>query len=125
MTGNVSWETLLWVVGIIGAAGATVAGFLFAVWRIVEGIRKDREEEMADLGLKIEAVDARAKLATEMIARDFAEYQRHAGETFATKTGVSSAVERVENSVNSIALKVENAVDRLSDRIDRLLEGRN
>ena len=64
-----------------------------------------------DANLVIEAVEARAKIEAEGLSRQFAAYQLHVAETFATKAGVTDAVGRVET-----------AVSRLSERIDRLRE---
>ncbi|RYG86640.1 MAG: hypothetical protein EON59_09510 [Alphaproteobacteria bacterium] len=50
-------------------------------------------------------------METEELSRQFAAYQLHVAETFATKAGVTDAVDRGEQ-----------AVSRLSDRIDRLLD---
>lgn len=107
MTGAVSWEVLIWVVAVIFAAGSAVAGFLFWVWRLMSGFNKALDERDAAAGLEKE----RAKLVEEDIRRELGDYKVHAAETFATKEGVSAAVGRVES-----------AVDRLTGRIDRLLE---
>lgn len=121
MTGTVTWEVLLWIVGIVFSAGVAVAGFLLWVWNIVKGLRADWDTELADRDLKIEAVNERAKLIENDLRREVNEYKQHAGETFATKTGVTGAVERVESAVGRLTAQVEGAVDRLTGRIDRLL----
>ena len=111
MSGAVTWEVLAWVVGIVmAAAGAAAIVFGWAYNQLAKrdaAIGKLRD----DANLAIEAVEARAKLEHDALARQFAAYQLHVAETFATKKGVTEAVDRVEQ-----------AVSRLSERIDRLLE---
>lgn len=111
MSGTVTWEVLLWVVGIIGAAAAAAA-IVFG-WAYAQLERRDAalSKLRDDANLAIEAVEARSKIECESLARQFAAYQLHVAENFATKAGVTGAVDRVEV-----------AVDRLSERIDRLLE---
>lgn len=107
MSGAVSWEVLLWVIGVMVAAGGTVAGFLIWVWKLIGRFDKALADRDAAAGLEKE----RAKLVEDGLRRELNEYKVHAAETFATKEGVSAAVGRVES-----------AVDRLTERIDRLLE---
>lgn len=107
MTGSVSWEVLFWVVGIMFGAGSGVAGFLFWVWRLVSRFNAALDERDTAAQLEKE----RAKIVEDELRRDLALYKVHAAETFATKEGVAAAVGRVES-----------AVDRLTQRIDRLLE---
>ncbi len=120
MTGAVSWEVLSWVVGIAVAVAIGVSGFLLWVWGVVKGLREEFDAELTardaaikDASLKAEAINARATLMEGELRKEIADYKQHAGETFATKEGVSVAVQRVEQ-----------AVDRLTGRIDRLLERR-
>ena len=124
MQGTVSWEVLAWVVGIIVTAGSGVAIFLFWVWRGVSAIKADWGKDLEARDIKIAAVDARAAQTEEMLRKEINDYRQHAGETFATKSGVSTAIDRLEGSVTRMAHQVEQAVDRLSGRIDRLFEGR-
>jgi hypothetical protein len=111
MTGAVTWEVLIWVIGIVGTAAAAAA-IVFG-WAYSQLARRDAAilKLRDDANLAIEAVEARSKMEAEGLARQFAAYQLHFAETFATKAGVTGAVERVET-----------AVDRLGERIDRLLE---
>ena len=124
MTGAVTWEVLAWVVGIITLAGGTVAGFLYWVWTLVQTGKKTLADELGKRDFTIEAVAARCKLADEQIGRELTDYKMHVGETFATKAGVSAAVERVEGAVERMTGQMDNGFDRLTQRIDRLLETR-
>jgi ubiquinone biosynthesis protein UbiJ len=125
MTGTVTWEVLAWLIGIIVAAGTAVAIFLYWVWSLVKTLRADWEADLADRDLKIEAAMAHAKLIEDSLTRELADYRQHAGETFATKEGVTGAVARVEAAVGRLTSQIESVVDRLSSRIDRLLEDRS
>lgn len=107
MSGAVQWEVLTWVVGLMIAAGMCVAGFLFWVYRLVVGFNRALAERDASALLEKE----RAKLVEGQLREELHEFKIHASETFATKEGVTAAVGRVEQ-----------AVDRLTSRIDRLLE---
>lgn len=100
MTGPVTYEQLFAFLALFAAAGGVVAGFLAWVFRIVSALRRAYTADRDQLQLQIEACE-----------KDVAAYKVHAAETFATKEGVSAAVGRVES-----------AVDRLTGRIDRLLE---
>lgn len=121
MTGAVSWEVLLWVVGLMIAAGGVVAGFLIIVYRLVSGLRAEMGERDSAAQLEKE----RAKMVEEELRRDLSDYKVHAAERFATKDGVTAAVTRVEASIQNLANQVEGSVDRLTVRIDKLLDNRS
>lgn len=121
MTGSVTWEVLIWVVGLIIAAGGVVTGFLFWVYRLVTAFNKALGERDTAAQLEKE----RAKLVEEELRRELNDYKVHVAEKFATKDGVTAAVNRVEGSIQNIANQVENAVDRLTARIDKLLDNNN
>ena len=118
MTGLVDWGQLIWVVGLVLGAGGAVAAFLFWVYRLVQGLRAEMGERDAAALLEKE----RAKLVEDDLRRELNEYKVHVAERFATKDGVTAAVSRVEGSIQNIATQVENAVDRLTARIDKLLD---
>lgn len=59
----------------------------------------------------IGAVDSRAKLAEDELRRSLEAHKLYAAENFATKGGLTQAVNRVDD-----------AVKRLTDRIDRYFE---
>ena len=121
MTGTVTWEVLLWVVGIVGGAGAAVAAFLFWLWGIVKALRDDFDKELEGRDLKIEAVHAKVSLQDA----EFNEYKVHAAERFATKDGVTQAIDRMEAAVERLTTQVHDAVERLTSRLDRMLENRD
>jgi hypothetical protein len=109
----------MWVVGLVIAAGGVVAGFLILVYRIISGLRG----EMAERDSAAQLEKERAKLVEDELRRDLSDYKVHAAEKFATKDGVSQAVTRMEGSIQNLANQVEGAVDRLTGRIDKLLDG--
>lgn len=109
---------LLWVVGIIGAAGMGVAGFLFWVWRLVQGLRAEWEEELKARDLRLEALLARLNA----MQAEHNEYRVHVAEKFATKDGVTQAITRMEAAVEELTRQVHDAVERLTTRLDRVLE---
>lgn len=89
----------------------TVGGFLIALvgmgfgfWKYFEG---KIERTRSDANLATEA----AKLKADNIQRELSEYKVHAAETFATKSGLAESLGRVHD-----------ALDRLSDRIDTLIQ---
>lgn len=100
LSGPVTYEQIFALFSVLVVAGGVVAGFLAWVWRIVAALRKKYEADRTSLQAQIDDLE-----------KDLADYKVHAAETFATKEGVSAAVGRVES-----------AVDRLTGRIDRLLE---
>lgn len=118
MTGLVDWGQLIWVVGLVLSAGGGVAAFLFWVYRLVQGLRSEMRERDSAAQLEKE----RAKMVEDELRRELNDYKVHVAEKFATKDGVTAAVNRVEGSIQSIATQVENAVDRLTSRIDKLLD---
>lgn len=81
-----------------------LAGFAAGIVRYVSG--QFRQRDMA-----ISAVDARAKLAEEALARSLADHKLYAAEHFATDESVGAYMQRMEDAIN-----------RLGDRIDRFLE---
>jgi hypothetical protein len=121
MTGAVSWEVLIWIVGLMLAAGGIVAGFLFWVWRIVAGFNTALDERDTAAQLEKE----RAKMVEEELRRDLNDYKVQVADKYATKDGVSSAVGRVESSVERIGSMVHDSVERLTNRLDRILEHRS
>jgi len=131
VTGLVSWADFYWVLGLVVGAGGVVAGFLIWVYRLVSGLRAEMAErqELVAAALKERDTAAqlekeRAKLVEAEIKRELSEYQVHAAEKYATKDGVSQAVTRVEASIQNLANQVEGSVDRLTIRIDKLLDNR-
>lgn len=121
MTGAVSWEVLMWVVGLVVAAGSVVAGFLFWVWRIVSGFNHALDERDTAAQLEKE----RAKMVEEELRRDLNDYKVQVADKYATKDGVTTAVGRVESSVERIGAMVHDSVERLTNRLDRILEHRS
>jgi hypothetical protein len=120
MTGAVTWEVLAWVIGIIAAAGITVAGFLFWVWRILQAAKAEQAKELSERDLQIEAVHGRVG----QVEANFNEFRVHAAENFATKDGMTHAIGRVEAAVERLTTLVHDTVERLTDRLDRMLEAR-
>lgn len=118
MSGAVSWEVLIWVVCLILGAGAAVAGFLFWVWRIVVGFNRALDERDSAAQLEKE----RAKMVEEELRRELSEYRVYAAEKYATKDGVTQAIDRMESAVERLASQVHDAVERLTSRLDRMLE---
>lgn len=112
-TGPMQWETIIWLISVIVAAFAIASPVVLAWLRAYRAVigRIEAAEQLA----RTEAAAVRAELQEAML---------HVAETYATKSGVTAAVERVEGAVERLAGQVEASVDRLSGRIDRLLESR-
>ena len=110
MQGTVSWEVLLWVVGIIGTAGTGVAVFLFWVWRLVTLQRETWERAVEAVTAALKAEEARAKAAEEETRRALEAHKLYAAETFATAHELASALG-----------EVKSAIDRLTGRLDQIL----
>lgn len=122
---------LYWVLGLVVAAGGVVAGFLIWVYRLVSTLRAEMADKQDTIDRALRERDTaaqlekeRAKLVEAEIRRDLSEYQIHAAEKYATKDGVTQAVTRVEASIQNLANQVEGSVDRLTVRIDKLLDNR-
>lgn len=110
-SGPVSWETVMWLVSVIVAASGVVVPMVLAAWRLHQS-----------LTARIEAAEARAAAVEQVLRAELAATMQHVAETYATKSGVTAAVERIEGSVERLTGQVEQSLDRLSGRIDRLLE---
>ena len=118
VTGAVTYEQiaslfniLIAAGGILAVAGGAVAGLLAWLWRIVTMIRRSYEADRDKLAARLDEAEA------EMVA-----YKSHVAETYASKSGVSVQIDRLEQAVNGIAEKVDNSSHRITERIDRLLE---
>lgn len=111
MSGTVTYEQITTLFAVIVAGGGAVTGFLAWLWRIVSAIKKGYELD-------------RERLAADIKAGEDAltEYKSHVAETYASKSGVTVQIERLETAVNGIADKVDNSSHRITERIDRLLE---
>lgn len=107
MTGAATYEGLSFIVNLMLGAGIAVAGVLLWVWKLVDGLKK----AMAERDTAAQLEKERAKLVEETLRKELHEFKVHASETFATKEGVTAAVGRVEQ-----------AIERLTARIDRVLE---
>lgn len=114
MTGAVEWSTLLWVVGlVVGVAGGSLAiGWQVLGWVSAQFATRDQaiDEAKRTMDLRVEAVDLRAKLEEGRLAKDLSDHKLHAAEVFATKSGLTEALNRVHD-----------ALDKLTGRIDALL----
>lgn len=111
MTGPVTFEQLFAFLGLFAAAGGVVAGFLAWVFRIVASLRRAYMADRDVLQVQIEKCE-----------KDVADYKVHAAEHFASKIGVSTQISRLEDAVQGVSDKVDASSDRITGRIDRLLE---
>ena len=111
MTGTVTWEVLIWMVGT--GLFALVTGWRIVSWVLSELGKRDAaiDKLEKDAGLLIGAVDSRAKLAEDELRRSLEAHKLYAAENFATEGGLTQAVNRVDD-----------AVKRLTDRMDRYFE---
>ena len=91
MTGTVSWETLLWVIG----SNVTV---LIVAWRILQWIGA----QLKDRDLKIEAEHARAVLVEKNLEEALANFKVAVAEKYATKDGVRDGMERLEQAIKEV-----------------------
>ena len=82
-----------------------IAGLGATFWRLWAIIDKAKTEATR----KAESVTAMALLSQTQLA----EYKTHVAETYATKTGLNESLNRVHD-----------ALDRLTEKIDALLEGK-
>lgn len=121
MTGTVSWEALLWVIGVGGGAGSAVAVFLFWVFRLVQSLRKNWADDLQSRDARIDELEA----AVTRNEAEHNEYRVHVAEKFATKDGVTAAIGRMEAAVEKLTSQVHDAVERLTTRLDRILERSN
>lgn len=114
MTGAVTFEQLAWIIGIIVAAGSAVAIFLGWVYFLVQKLKHDAE-------IKIDATLARVM----QLEAEHNDYRVHVAEKFATKDGVTQAISRMEAAVEKLTTLVHDSVERLTNRLDRILETRD
>lgn len=125
MTGVVTFEQLQWIIGLIMAAGCGVAGFLFWVYRIVVGLRREFEAELAERDTAAQLEKERAKLIEGELRRELSEYKVVVSEKYATKHGVTDAVGRMEQAIERLTSMVHDSVRDITGRMDRILEARD
>lgn len=125
MTGVVTFEQLQWIIGIISVAGGIVAIFLFWVYRIVVGIRTEFSRQLAERDTAGQLETSRAKVVEETLRREFNEYQIKVAEKYATKEGVTQAIDRMEGAIEKLTTMVHDSVERITSRMDRILESRD
>ena len=82
MTGTVTWEVLIWVVGLIVAAGVGVATFLFWVWRIVSDLKKSFDDELQERDTAAGLESERAKIVEAELRRELSEFQIRVAEHY-------------------------------------------
>lgn len=124
MTGVVTVEQLTWIIGVIAMAGGAVAGFLIWVYRIVMALRGDFARQLAELDSVARLEMERAKLVEQQLRDELAAYRIHAAERFATKDGVTQAIGRMESAIEKLTTQVHDAIERITSRMDRILDGR-
>lgn len=115
MHGVVTFDQLAWIVGLICVAGGAVAGFVFWVWRLVDSMTQKIHER--DKQLREELQDHKTELE-----REVQEYKVYVAQNYATKDGVSSAVARLEQSVERLTTLIHEGLDRITQRMDRVLD---
>lgn len=125
MTGMVTFEQLQWIIGLIIAAGCGVAGFLFWVYRIVIGLRQEFNAQIRERDTAGQLEKERAKLIESELAKELSEYKVLVAERYATKDGVTAAVGRMEQAIERLTSMVHESVERITNRMDRILEGRD
>lgn len=118
MTGDVTWDILIW----LGGTGAAVLGL---AWRILSWVLaqlKDRDEAIItakkDAEEKIEHLSASA-LQTE---KHLSEYKTHVAETYVTKSGMAEQTDRIMKAINDVGTRVETRVDGLGARLDNFYQ---
>lgn len=92
MTGTVTWEVLIWMAGT--GSVALVTGWRIVSWVLSELGKRDAaiDKLEKDAGLMISAFDSRAKLAEDDLRRSLEAHKLYAAENFATKGGLTQAV---------------------------------
>lgn len=98
---------------IMGVVGFIVMlfGFLFGLWKYVEGHIKAVRTETET---KAEAATALAALTRQ----ELSDYKLRAAETFATKAGMQEQTSQIMRAIESVA----NRIDGLTERMDRVFE---
>jgi len=91
MTGTVSWETLLWVIGSNGVV-------LVVAWRILTWVGG----QFRDRDLKIEAESARASMVEKNLEDALSAFKITVAEKYATKDGVRDGMERLEQAIKEV-----------------------
>lgn len=122
MTGAVTYEQLYAILGLMGAAGGAVAGFLFWVWRLVVGVRKDFAAQLRERDTAAQLETERAKMIEQVLRESLSAYQVQVAEKYATKEGVTVAVGRMESAIEKLSTLVHESVERITSRMDRILE---
>lgn len=120
MTGAVTYEQLTWIIGIIVVAGGVVAGFLIWLWRLFKGF----EDALSERDTAAQLEKERAKLVEEQLRQALADYKVQVAEKYATKEGVTQAVGRMETAIEKLSSLVHESVERITSRMDRILDGR-
>ena len=109
MSGTVTWEVLIWLVGTIAA----VVGFAFLVWWRIEGQVKSTGATSA---LRAEA----AAIKSDQVDRDLQAYKTHVAEHYISMAGHREATEQVMGAISGL----KSSIDGTNLRIDRMLDER-
>jgi len=103
MTGAITWEQILFFVGLLG----TVAGVW---WRIEGKVDKAKSEAV------LKATEAAAEAAS--VRADLAAHRLHVAEHYITKAGMRETTEQIMDAIHG----VKQAVDHMTVRVDRIVE---
>lgn len=111
MTGNVTWDVVLMIAGIVAGA--------FAVWWRIES-RVEKAKQAAyykadQVNLRAEAAAALATTAREELAR----YQTHVAEHYVSKQGHREATDQIMGAF----AELRGDVRGIRDRIDNFIDG--
>lgn len=110
MTGNVTWDVLIGIAGIVVAA--------FAVWWQIES-RVEKAKTAAyykvdEANTKIAAASALAGTARE----ELASYKTHVAETYVSKAGMREQTEQIIGAIK----EVKSDVHGINQRMDRIVD---
>ena len=124
MTGAVTVEQLSFIVTVITLAGGGVASFLVWVWRIVVGLKSEFALQLKERDTAAQLEMERAKLIESELRKELSEFRVEAAKTFATKDGVTQMGGRLEAAIEKLTTLIHDSVDRITSRVDRVLDSR-
>lgn len=85
-----------------------------------EAVEKKFENERTERNVQIGLAIGEAREAKDRLHA----YQLQAAKTFATKEGVTQAVDRMTKAIEGLGSNVDRKLDSMTERLDRVIDGR-
>ncbi len=106
MNGNVTWETLSWVIGICSIVGAIVSGFLWKIHYDINGVKREAYEK------------------ADKNAKDIADLKAEIPEKYVSKSDHSEGNSQLLRAIEGLAGRIDSRIDSLTQSLMTVLRAR-